>query len=78
MTFPGFRCDYCDRAKGEVNHWFLLWVGVSHHQPADAFHLIPWDDAKAQTKDHEHICGQECAGKALAKWMAATPQREAQ
>jgi hypothetical protein len=61
-----YRCDYCDKLKGDSNHWFLRYTFAAAH-----FWLIPWDDGKAASDDHEHICGQECAAKALAKWMAA-------
>lgn len=68
MKLPSpYKCDYCDKLKGEANHWWLRWAGLN---PAGRFVLQPWDEAKASTEDHEHICGQECAAKALAKWMA--------
>lgn len=69
MKLPSpYKCDYCGKLKGETNHWFLLWVGIRN--PQDAFWLLRWDDTKAAAEDHEHICGLECAGKALAKWGA--------
>ena len=64
MKLAAFRCDYCQIQKGETNAWWLRYTGVG------AFFLIPWDDAKANSDDHEHICSDSCASKALSKWMA--------
>lgn len=39
--------------------------------PGESFVIIPWKDSLTSADAIEHICGQECAAKALAKWMAA-------
>ena len=71
LTAP-YKCDYCDRTKTETNHWWLRSVGVSHTVQDSFFFLIRWDDAKARADDHEHICSEACAVKALAKFMGAS------
>jgi hypothetical protein len=69
MKVQSYACDECGTQKRQTNHWWLLWVGVCRSGPPDAFYLIPWDEKKAATDDHEHLCGQECVGRALAKWL---------
>lgn len=74
ITQP-YRCDYCGKAKGEANHWWLL----RSFSPLDSdlFTLFSWDDASAAEEDVEHICSEQCAVKALSKWLASVPQRPA-
>lgn len=72
LTAP-YKCDYCDRQKGENNHW---WLGLSpdsigYPLRERAFVLIAWNDAAAEEPNVEHICSESCASKALSKWMAA-------
>jgi hypothetical protein len=64
LTAP-YRCDYCDKFKGEANHWWL--------RPTTpiTFVLEKWDNNFAALDSYEHICSEACAVKALAKWMAA-------
>jgi hypothetical protein len=59
-----YQCSYCPTMKGATNHWWLRYALVEAH-----FWLIPWDEDKAQSEDHEHICSESCALKALAKWL---------
>lgn len=67
-----YRCDYCLNMKGEANHW-LLRDKFSN----GVFRLLKWEAEKADTyidpghtqHAYEHICGQECALKALTKWL---------
>lgn len=60
-----YKCDYCEKLKGESNHWWLFWT----KSEAGFFRFSTWDDVSAEKEGVEHICGQACAGKALAKWM---------
>lgn len=64
LTAP-YRCNYCDKLKGPANHWWLFWPTLG-----PVFQLSTWDTVSAERDPVEHICGQECAAKALAKWMA--------
>jgi hypothetical protein len=65
-----YRCDYCERPKEASNHWWL-------HPISKFFVLEPWDSKLADEPTMEHICSEQCAVKALSKWMATTPQRSA-
>jgi hypothetical protein len=77
-----YKCDYCTNTKGEANHWWMrrteaLEPGGS--QPW-GFWLVPWGvDAGLENPKgeplYEHICSEQCAVKALAKFMATTPRR---
>lgn len=60
-----YKCDYCDRLKGETNHWWLLATG----QPG--FFLDRWDAILAEDRLVKHICSEQCASKALSRFMAA-------
>jgi len=61
-----YLCDYCNNRKRDVNAW---WLRV----PSATFVLAPWHDQDAQLDGVEHVCSQSCAVKALAKWMAESP-----
>lgn len=63
-----WKCDYCSITKGQANHWFMRDVA------GDVFILGQWDETEADNQllggkpAYEHICGIECAAKALNKW----------
>jgi hypothetical protein len=63
-----YTCDYCGKRKEDSNHWYY---GVFDSW---SFNLWPWayENTHVPNVDDsivEHICGAECAAKALAKWM---------
>jgi hypothetical protein len=64
LTAP-YKCDYCDKLKGEANHWWLLITNRL------SFSMCRWDHGDPELPNVEHICSEACAVKALAKWMAA-------
>lgn len=68
-----YRCDYCPKVKGEANHW---WLRSFSPLDSDLFTLFSWDDASAAEDGVEHICSEQCAVKALSKWLASIPQRD--
>jgi len=63
LTAP-YKCDYCPNTKGEANHWWLR-----NTSNVKAFFLVAWDMLLADREQYEHICSEECATKALSKWM---------
>lgn len=70
ITQP-YRCDYCPKVKGEANHWWLRYNDIP------TFEIAPWREDRAQMDNVEHICSEQCAVKALSKWLASVPQRPA-
>lgn len=60
-----YKCDYCGKIKLETNHWWLRETDI------EMFALMTWRADRADDDCIEHICGHECATKALAKYMGA-------
>ena len=56
-----FICDVCGKTKGDVNHWFQAW-----HD--GGFQIQKWNDLDKGSKV-QHLCGMECAVKAMTKAM---------
>jgi hypothetical protein len=65
MKLEVYTCDVCSTQKGEANHWWRVVPDPN----VPSFTLVPF--SVIPRADHQHVCGQECAAKALAKWMAA-------
>jgi hypothetical protein len=63
-----YKCDYCDKRKGEANHWWLLFT---ENFPNGPFDLMLWDDGAADGDNVQHICSEACATKALSQWMGS-------
>jgi len=69
-----FRCDVCGKLKKEANHWFraLVYVGprfeiVSWGAPSICPQILNgWIELNPV---QQHLCGMECAQKAMAKAM---------
>jgi hypothetical protein len=61
-----YRCDYCQNIKAATNHWFLR--PTLNLEPG-IFEIFTWDEVLAEKPGIEHVCGQECASRAMAKWM---------
>jgi hypothetical protein len=64
-----YTCDECGRAKGAANHWFRALVDRSE-LPDDAgtFFIRRWTDAP--NDGDTHLCGLECAAKAMHRAMS--------
>jgi hypothetical protein len=60
-----YKCDYCPELKGNANHWFLRNIETS------GFYLLRWNPELADDGEHEHICSEQCAIKALNKWASS-------
>lgn len=58
-----YICDICGTQKKEANHWFRAVVDSS-----GCFTLWHWDAGGREAEDI-HLCGMQCAGKAMAKAM---------
>jgi hypothetical protein len=57
-----YRCDVCGKLKQEANHWYLA------HANAARFVIHRWD-LELNYDPKLHLCGMECAQKAMAKAM---------
>jgi len=64
MRSGKFVCDECGKQKGDVNRWWMLetMTGV--------FWLIAWRKNEETNSQIKHLCGQECAHKALDKFLS--------
>ena len=58
------RCDVCQIAKKETNHW---WVAALRN---DRVLTIRPMTAKGNASVSLDLCGQACAHKLLDRWMA--------
>ena len=64
-----YRCDVCGKLKQEANHWMraVLIVLESYRMPV--FTITGWDGVFPDGANQLHLCGMECAQKAMAKAM---------
>jgi hypothetical protein len=61
-----FSCDICGKLKRDVNKWFRA------HTQTDYFQIEKWESKQPLIEDELpilHLCGMECATKAMAKAM---------
>ncbi len=64
-------CDICGVQKGEANHWMLWTTEFFVPGPRGEIggvRFAPWH--KDLYRDYNHLCGESCAGKLLAKSVA--------
>lgn len=63
-----YTCDGCGIDKQPSNNWWLIRC---HNDCAAPFlELLHWDDDEADAMVGVlHICGRDCAVKAISKWM---------
>ena len=64
-----YKCDYCDRLKGETNHWWLAAQPEGQSRQGSPVASMGWERAKLPGV--KHICSEQCASKALSRFMAA-------
>jgi len=64
-----FRCDECGKLKTDANHWFR-----AARLELQRFVIVGWDSTLSDFQnpgmdhlDELHLCGMECAHKAMAK-----------
>ncbi len=62
MQITTYTCDICGRQKGEANHWFK-GEAVGNI----GFYIKKW--VAESSPEDKHICGLECATKAMHKAM---------
>jgi hypothetical protein len=63
-----YKCNLCSSPRKEANHWWVMFQGREA-----SLILMTWDDAVKMGILGDpgvlHICGAECASKALSSWM---------
>lgn len=66
-----YHCDVCGAVKKESNHWFRALVtklldgtAVQLHA-GPRFSIVPWERSTGRPKLEIHLCGLECAHKAM-------------
>lgn len=64
MKVELYKCDICGAVKQEANHWYR-----ASRNDAPSFYIVPRHDEYTATKEM-HLCGLECAGKAMHKALA--------
>lgn len=54
------HCDFCDKAKGETNHWYQICV------ENEVFECSHWDS----NEPGKDACGEECVHTALSRYLS--------
>lgn len=66
MEYTAYRCDVCNRPKGEANHWYRASI-----VPGPRWVIIPWElSMRDPAAKEQHLCGLECATKSMMRAMA--------
>ena len=60
-----YLCDVCGAGKLTANHWWRALV--TRNGAAVRFTIVPWENFTGRPKLEIHLCGLECAHKAMAK-----------
>jgi hypothetical protein len=69
MQAQSFRCDICGKEKGQVNHWWMMWLLPKLLPYGAAVHIQGWEDRDAPIEGRKHLCGQECTHKMLDRFL---------
>ena len=57
MKIVTYKCNACEKVKGETNHWF----GVRLHQELGTVVIMPFSKIPPDAMEQfEHVCGAEC------------------
>jgi hypothetical protein len=63
----------CDKQKGTVNHWYVVWMSMSHQHEkmVQIFCCQQFDPLTPLHTGQFPVCGQECAAKMFSKYLAS-------
>jgi hypothetical protein len=64
MIRQAINCDMCGAEKQESNYWFVAY------EQGGELKLRGWESPKSSRKDAKHLCGQKCAQRMMANFMA--------
>jgi hypothetical protein len=65
MIRQAINCDICAAEKQESNYWFVAY------EQGGELKLRGWESPKNSRKDAKHLCGQKCAQRMVANFMAS-------
>jgi hypothetical protein len=65
MIRQAINCDICAAEKQESNYWFVAY------EHGGELKLRGWESPKTSRKDAKHLCGQKCAQRMMANFMAS-------
>ena len=64
MIRQAINCDICAAEKQESNYWFVAY------EQGGELKLRGWESPQNSRKNAKHLCGQKCAQRMMANFMA--------
>ena len=65
MIRQAINCDMCGAEKQESNYWFVAY------EQGGELKLRGWESPQNSRKNAKHLCGQKCAQRMMANFMAS-------
>ena len=65
MIRQAINCDICAAEKQESNYWFVAY------EQGGELKLRGWESPQNSRKNAKHLCGQKCAQRMMANFMAS-------
>jgi hypothetical protein len=65
MIRQAINCDICTAEKQASNYWFVAY------EHGGELKMRGWESPKNSRKDAKHLCGQKCAQRLMANFMAS-------
>jgi hypothetical protein len=65
MIRQAINCDICGAEKQESNYWFVAY------EQGGELKLRGWESPQNSRKNAKHLCGQKCAQRMTANFMAS-------
>jgi hypothetical protein len=64
MIRQAINCDMCGAEKQESNYWFVAY------EQGGELKVRGWESPQNSRKNAKHLCGQKCAQRMMANFMA--------
>lgn len=65
MIRQAINCDMCGAEKQESNYWFVAY------EQGGELKVRGWESPQNSRKNAKHLCGQKCAQRMMANFMAS-------
>src|ERR1700682_1355351 len=65
MIRQAINCDICGAEKQATSYWFVAY------EQGSELKLNGWGSMKNTRKEAKHVCGQKCAQRLVANFMAS-------